>query len=450
MENISSRENFGSKFGIWAVAAGSAVGLGNIWRFPYLTGKNGGAAFIILYLFIVVFIGLSAMLCELAIGRRAQKNSFGAFKLLSPNGKWHYVGLLGVVASFMIFSFYSNVAGWTLEYIWQSVTGAFMGKSNQQLSQSFNLFIANGPRTIFWTLVFMLMTAFIVMSGITKGIEKYSKIMMPALFVIILILDIKALTLEGSNKGLEFLLYPDFSKITAGVVVDALGQAFFSLSLGMGVLITYGSYIGKKDNLGSTALSVSLTDTLVALLAGVMIFPAAFAFGIQADAGPGLAFISLPAIFQQMAGGQVFAFLFFVLLAIAALTSTISLLEVVVAYFVEELKMTRKKATLIAVASMSLLGILSSLSFGPLKEITLFGKTIFDLLEFTSSNLLLPIGGLFIVLFVGWFFTTKELQLELSNNGSLKARFFPVFLFIVKFIAPLAIILVFLNGLGLF
>jgi len=446
---VQERDSFSSKFGIIAAAAGSAIGLGNIWRFPYVAGENGGGAFLFIYLGFVLAIGIPVMLSEMIIGRSTQSNPVGAFSKLAPRKPWFLVGIMGVGAAFMILAFYAAVAGWTLEYLYQSIVNGFKGKSPGELTEMFTSFREGSSRPIIWFLVFMIMTASIVVSGIQKGIEKYTKILMPLLLLILVILSIRSLTLPGAGEGLRFLFKPDFSKITAGTFLEALGQAFFSLSIGMGTLITYGSYIRKNDNLANTVISVSLADTFIAILAGIAIFPAVFAFGIDPRAEEGLVFITLPSIFQQMTGGFFFSLLFFILLAVAALTSTISVLEVVVAYFVEELKMSRRKATIIATGLISILGLLAAGSWGWFENMTVFGQNVFGLLNFTSANILLPLGGFFIVLFVGWFMGRKIIQAELSNEGSLKARFRLVFMFLVKFIAPIAIAIVFLNKIGI-
>lgn len=451
MENfdVSKRDSFGSKIGVIAATAGSAIGLGNIWRFPYVTGENGGGAFLFVYLVFILAIGIPVMLSEFVIGRSAQLNPYGAFKKLAPGRPWFLIGIMGVGAAFMILAFYASVAGWTLEYIFQSVKNGFTGKSPDELSTMFDEFRQDSLRPVIWFLVFMGLTAWIVISGVRKGIEKYTKILMPILLVILVVLCIRAVTLPGAGAGLSFLFKPDFSKINAETILKALGQAFFSLSIGMGTLITYGSYINKNHNLATTAVSVSFADTLIAILAGIAIFPAVFAFGIDPGAEEGLVFITLPTIFQQMPGGYYFSLLFFVLLAVAALTSTISVLEVVVAYFVEELKMTRKKATIFATLSISVLGIVAAGSWGWFENFTLFGSNIFGLLNFTSANILLPLGGFFIVSFIGWYFGKGKTRREAGNKGALKARYLPAYMFIVKFIAPIAIALVFLNGLGI-
>lgn len=443
------RDSFSSKLGVIAAAAGSAVGLGNIWRFPYVTGENGGGAFLLIYLCFVFAIGFPVMLAEFTIGRRAQRNALGSFKKLAPGKPWYLIGLMGIVAAFMILAFYSTIAGWTLEYLVQAFANGFDGKNAEQLTRSFEVFQGGTFRPLLWQVVFMFLTAFIIYKGVKNGIEKYTKILMPLLIVLIIIICIRSLTLEGAKEGLDFLFRPDFSKIKLTVVLKALGQAAFSLSIGMGTLITYGSYIQKDNNLPVTALQVSLADTVIAILAGVMIFPAVFAFGINPAEGPGLVFIVLPNIFEQMAGGYYFAIIFFTLLSIAALTSTVSVLEVVVAYFSEELNMKRGKATIIAATAIGFVGVFATLSFGPLKNALIFGKTIFDWFDYLSANILLPLGAILIVIFVGWYLGKKNVRDELSNQGALKGKFVNTFMVIVKFIAPIAITLAFLYGLGL-
>jgi neurotransmitter:Na+ symporter, NSS family len=450
MANLpAGRDSFGSKFGIIAATAGSAIGLGNIWRFPYVTGENGGAAFLIIYLGFILIIGIPVMLSEFTIGRSAQLNAFGSFRKLAPGKPWYLVGLMGVAAAFMILSFYTAVAGWTLEYLYQSLVNGFKGLSSDELSDMYFSFIGGTWRPLLWFFVFMMLTSAIIMAGVQKGIEKYSKILMPLLFVLLLILAVRSLTLPGAMRGVEFLFKPDFSKITTTTILEALGQAFFSLSIGMGTLITYASYIQKNDNLGVTAVSVAFADTFIAILAGIAIFPAVFAFNIEPTSGEGLVYITLPNIFQQMPGGYVFSLMFFILLTVAALTSTISVLEVIVAFFVEELKMSRKAATLLAAGSVSVLGVLCVLSTSSLSDFEIFGFTVFGLMNFASANLLLPLGGLFIVLFVAWYLGREKVINELSNNGELKVRYLPFYIFVIKFLAPLAIAFIFLQGAGL-
>lgn len=452
MENQkgSERDTFSGRFAVVAAIAGSAVGLGNIWRFPYLMGENGGGAFLLVYLLCVIIIGIPVMTSEFVIGRHARLNPYGSFRKLAPGKPWYLIGLMGVVAAFMILAFYTTVAGWTLEYFYQAVTGNLSGKNDGELTAMFNSFISGSFRPLLWFLIFMGLTAFIIISGVKEGIEKYTKVMMPVLFILLIILGIRSVTLPGAKTGLEFIFRPDVSKITPNVILQALGQAFFSLSIGMGTLITYASYIKKSENLSSSAGLVILADTSVAVLAGIAIFPALFALGGTNTSGTGLAFIVLPAVFQKMPLGNIFAMIFFLLLAIAALTSTISVLEVIVAYLVEELRMTRRKATIAASLSVSVLGVVTVLSFGALKSFTVADKNVFEILEFLTSNIMLPLGGLCIVLFIGWFFSPSITKAELTNEGQLKGRLIPVFMFIVKFIAPLAIAMILLYSLGVF
>lgn len=447
--DLSNRGSFRSKFGIIAAAAGSAIGLGNIWRFPYIAGENGGAAFILIYLVFVFAIGVPVMLSEFVIGRSTQRNPFDAFKKLKPNSHWYFIGIMGIVAAFMISAFYGTVAGWTLEYLYQSIINGFIGKSANEIDQMFVAFNSTTLRPVMWQIIFMILTASIVLGGVEKGIEKYTKILMPLLLIIIIILDIRALLLPGAKEGVNFLFKPDISKINPKVILEALGQAFFSLSIGMGTLITYGSYINKKDNLGNSAVIVSIADTLIAILAGVAIFPIIFSFGLEPNGGVGLVFKILPNIFQQMTGGYIFAILFFILLTVAALTSSISILEVVVAFLVERLRMKRINATLFATISISYLGTLCAMSAGGFSDFRLFNKNFFDLLDSTASKILLPLGGCFIALFVGWFYGKGKTWKEISNAGKLKVGYLNIFMFLIKYIAPIAIALVFMNGLGI-
>ena len=446
-EEKNKRDGFGSKIGIIAAAAGSAIGLGNIYRFPCELGNNGGAAFLLVYLIVVVFLGIPVMLSELVIGRRGQSNAVGAFKKLAPKSAWPIVGYMGVLCGFIIFAFYSTISGWTLEYIVKSVSNSFQGKDLAAMEQDFSNFHDMGWRNVMWQAIFIFLTGFVVFKGVQNGIERYAKILMPVLLVILVILGVRSATLPGAKDGLVFLFKPDFSKITGKVLISALGQGFFSLSLGMGALITYGSYIKKDDNLTSTAFSVVLSDTLIALLAGIVIFPAAFSFGINPQAGMGLVFNTIPMIFNQMMGGYWFCIIFFVLLAIAALTSTISLLEVVVAYLSEELHIKRQWATVLACVATMLIGSFASLSLKSNTSLAFGGRTVFDWMDFISSNILLPLGGLLIVLFVGWRLGKSHFFDEVTNSGKLKSPLKRVILFIIRYLAPLAIIVIFISGL---
>lgn len=448
------RGNFGSKLGVILASAGSAVGLGNIWRFPYETGNHGGAAFILIYLGCILLLGLPIMIAEFLIGRHSQANTARAYQILAPGTQWRWVGRMGVLAGFLILGYYSVVAGWTLEYIFEAVSNSFAGKTPAEFISSFQSFSSNPWRPALWLTLFLLATHFIIVKGVEKGIEKSSKTMMPTLFIIILVLVGCSVTLPGASRGIEFLLKPDFSKVDGNVFLGAMGQAFFSLSLGMGCLCTYASYFSKDTNLTRTAFSVGIIDTFVAVLAGFIIFPAAFSVGIQPDAGPSLIFITLPNVFQQAFSGipvlaYIFSVMFYVLLALAALTSTISLHEVVTAYLHEEFNFTRGKAARLVTAGCILLGILCSLSLGVTKDFTIFGLGMFDLFDFVTAKLMLPLGGLLISIFTGWYLDKKLVWSEITNNGTLKVPIYKLIIFILKYVAPIAISVIFINELGL-
>lgn len=448
------RGNFGSKLGVILASAGSAVGLGNIWRFPYETGNHGGAAFILIYLGCILLLGLPIIIAEFLIGRHSQANTARAYQILAPGTQWRWVGRMGVLAGFLILGYYSVVAGWTLEYIFEAVSNSFAGKTPAEFISSFQSFSSNPWRPALWLTLFLLATHFIIVKGVEKGIEKSSKIMMPTLFIIILVLVGCSVTLPGASRGIEFLLKPDFSKVDGNVFLGAMGQAFFSLSLGMGCLCTYASYFSKDTNLTRTAFSVGIIDTFVAVLAGFIIFPAAFSVGIQPDAGPSLIFITLPNVFQQAFSGipvlaYIFSVMFYVLLALAALTSTISLHEVVTAYLHEEFNFTRRKAARLVTAGCILLGILCSLSLGVTKDFTIFGLGMFDLFDFVTAKLMLPLGGLLISIFTGWYLDKKLVWSEITNNGTLKVPIYKLIIFILKYVAPIAISVIFINELGL-
>ena len=446
------RASFGSKIGAILAAAGSAVGLGNIWRFPYEAGNHGGAAFILLYLACVFIMGMPIMIAEFTVGRRAKASTGRAFGLLANNSKWNVIGMLGVLAGLLILGYYSVVAGWTLEYILSSVTNGFADKKPEDFVAAFQSFSQDPIRPVVWLLAFLFFTHYIVVKGVKDGIEKSSKILMPVLFILIVVLAICSMALPNASKGLEFLLKPDFSKVNADVFLGAMGQAFFSLSLGMGCLSTYASYFGSDTRLGKTALSVGVIDTFVAILAGLIIFPAAFSVGIQPDAGPSLIFITLPNVFQQAFGGipflaMIFSLLFYVLLALAALTSTISLHEVVTAYLNERFKISRNRAAVLVTGFCVVTGILSSLSLGAW-DAKFFSLGFFDLLDFVTAKLMLPLGGLLVCLFVGWYLKRSVSYEELTNYGLQKAPYFPIYMFILRYFAPIAIILIFVNELG--
>jgi NSS family neurotransmitter:Na+ symporter len=440
-----SRGNWGSRAGFVLAASGSAVGLGNIWKFPYMAGENGGAAFLIVYLAIVFTIGISVMLCEFVIGRASERSPVGAYAKLR-GGAWPIAGFLGVAAGFIILSFYSVVAGWAVAYVFKSALGLLQTSDPAELSRLFGAFSSHPWEPILYHAAFMAMTVAVVIAGIEQGIERACKILLPLLFLIMVALAVRSLTLPGAMEGLKFYLYPDFSKVSAQTMNGALSQAFFSLSLGMGAMITYGSYLARHENLTRATLMVTLFDTAVAFTAGLVILPAVFAFSFDPSAGPGLVFITLPAVFAKMPAGVFFAVLFFILLTIAALTSAVSLLEVVVSYFVDQHGMPRNRSAAMAGGLIFLLGIPSSLSLGLWKDHTIAGKDFLSLMDYVGSNLLLPMGGIAVTLFVGWVILPRALE-EATSRG---AHAFPLarcWVFICRWIAPAAIGWILVGGL---
>ncbi|MBU5590890.1 sodium-dependent transporter [Clostridium sp. MSJ-4] len=443
------RDNFGSKLGVVAAAAGSAIGLGNIWKFPYITGVNGGAAFILVYLLCIFLIGIPVMLSEFALGRKNQVNAVETFKKLKPNSKWHLAGYLSVLTAFIILSFYSMIAGWVFSYILRSITGSFNSIPVEKLSEHFTTLISNPWEPLAFTLLVLVITAIVVFSGIQSGIEKFSKIVMPLLVVLILILMVRSFTLQGAYKGIEFLFKPDFSQLKLKGVLEALGHSFYTLSLGMAIILTYGSYIKKDVNLVSLSIQVALADTLIALMAGMVIFPAVFAYGLEPTYGPGLIFVTLPAVFKSMPFGNFFEFLFFILIAIAAITSTVSLMEAVVAFVSEKFKLTRGKSTVIILVLLYLLAIPSILSLGPLAGFKIGGKVFFDAMDFITSNIFLPIGGIVVCIFVGWIWGADKAVEEITSDGVYNFKFRYIYSILVRYIAPIAILFIFLYSLGI-
>ncbi|MDR3584650.1 MAG: sodium-dependent transporter [Desulfosporosinus sp.] len=449
-EMYAKREGFSSSIGVIAAVLGSAVGLGNIWKFPYVTGANGGAAFILVYLLCVALVGLPVMLSELLIGRHTKANAVGAFKALQPRRPWFLVGGAGVLSAFLIMAFYTTVAGWVYAYIFKAAGGMLVSTKPEDTSLAFKTLISGVAEPLFWQMFVLIVIGAIIMAGVTKGIERVTKLLMPLLFLLLLIIDIRSLTLPGAGVGLSFLFKPDFSKITVSVILAALGLAFFKLSVGMGAMITYGSYVDKNENLPKMAIKVALADTLVSLMAGIAIFPAVFAFGFKPDAGPKLLFIIIPTVFNSMPLGRLFMVLFFLLTAIAATGAMLSLLEVPIAYLTEQYQWTRRKATLLTILGIGLLGSTATLSNSLFAKVTVFGKTFFDFFDFATSNVLLPLGGIFIALFVGWQWNHTKVKLEMSNGGQLtNERLADAFIFLVKFIVPVAIALVLLAGLNI-
>lgn len=445
------RAQFATKLGVIATTVGSAVGLGNIWRFPFEAGAHGGGAFLIIDLFFIFIVGIPVVCAEFIIGRHTGSNVRGAFRALAPGKAWGIVGYLGLLASILILSFYSVVAGWTLEYIYRSVTGFGGVSSVDGLHAQFDSFATSDWRPVMWTLVFLAINYFILSRGVQKGIEKMSNIMMPLLFVILLIFCVNSLMMPAAAEGLAFLFKPDFSKVTPTVMLSAMGQAFFSLSLGLGCLITYSSYFNKRTPLLRTAGVMASLDTLVAILAGVIIFPAVFTFGMEPAAGPKLVFEILPSIFHHMPGAVIWSTLFFLLLFLASLSSTISMSEICIAYLTDEFGMSRRKATACNILLAMVLGTLCALSFGSLSDMTICGMTLFNLFDYVSSNILLPVGGMIISVFVGWVLDRSVTRSELTGEGS-GVRPWMVTLVVgcLRYVAPTCIALVFLFGLGVF
>lgn len=438
----AERDSFASSFGVLVALAGSAVGLGNLWRFPYLVGQNGGAAFILIYLGFVILVGMPVMLAEFIIGRRSQASARSAFRRLAPGSRWGIVGVLGIICCVFLLSFYSVVGGWSFEYLLKAIRFDFTSGNQEVLRTMFTSF----STSVWWPLIchtiFLGLTAGVVIVGVQNGIEKFSKIMMSMLFLIVIGIAIRSMTLPGSAPGLDYLFKPDWSKVTSQTFLSALGQAFFSLSLGSCLVITYASYVKKDAHIISLSAQTAASDTIFALIAGCAIMPAVFAFGISPGEGPDLVFITLPHIFSQMPMGGVIAIFFFLALLLAALTSAISILETIVSFCIEEFKLPRKVAVLLVFLLIWVLGALCSLSIGPLDGWKVFGKNIFDLFDFLSANFLMLIGGLLVVLFVGWKLGRENVFDEITNGGKLKLSpwVLKTILFLIRFVAPAALI----------
>ena len=452
------RENFGSKLGAILAAAGSAVGLGNVWRFPIETGQNGGAAFIIIYVCCIIVFGLPIMTSEFMIGRYTHANTAGAFRIVSNGSIWKWVGRMGVFTGWFILCYYVVVGAWTLHYTYLSVTNAFHEVPAKQYENIFGDFVANPWIPTLWLFLFIGVIHFVITRGVQSGIERSAKLMMPTLFIITIFLAVCSISLPGASKGLEFLLKPDWSKVDSTTVLEAMGQAFYSLSLAMGCLCTYASYFDKKTPLAKSAVNVSMIDTLIAIMAGFIIFPSVFNIGMDPNdvgVGAGLTFVSLPNVFQQALGdgsilAVIFSTAFYILLFVAALTSAISLHEVATAYVTEEFNMSRKKGATLVTSTILVLGTLCSLSFGPLSHVTLFDRNIFEMFDDFSGRFLLPIGGMLISIFAGWVLDRKLYRDEISNGGDLKTPYFKMLIFSLRYITPIAIALVFLDQLGAF
>ena len=444
-----SRDSFGSRFGALVAMAGSAVGLGNLWRFPYLVGENGGAAFIIVYILLSFLICLPIFISEFVIGRRSQKNAYAAFRDLSGGSAWRWVGLFTIIVPLVVLSYYSVIGGWSVDYLLKSAAFAFESASQSAMSTMFSDFVSSTWGPLLAHTGFLLVTTLIVVVGIKDGIEKFSKVMMPLLFFMVLAIAIYSMTLPGAKAGLDYLFNPDFSKITGKACAAALGQAFFSLSLGFGTIMTYASYVDKKENILFQSTATAVSDLMFALIAGMAIMPAVFAFGLNPQSGPGLVFETLPFVFGQMPAGGFVAILFFLALLVAALTSSISMLEVAVAYLVEEKGFSRVWACVVLFVVCWVVGAICSLSFGPLSGVKIGGGNLFDFFDNLSSNILMTLGSLLTVLFVGWRLKKTDVYDEFTNGGTLSrnAKLFGVLWFLIRYICPLAIISIFVSGL---
>lgn len=449
-----TREVWGSKLGFTLAAAGSAVGLGNIWRFPYILGENGGAAFLFVYLACIAIIGVPVLIAEILIGRTGKRNPVGSFKALTKSKFWPYVGGMGILAGFMILSFYAVVAGWSFGYIIEAIKGSVLSYSSpDQAAEHFTFLISDVSWILAMFIIFMLLTMLVVYFGVQKGIERGSKIMMPALFILLIIVMIKGITMEGSSAGIEFLFAPDWTKISTNSILLALGQAFFTLSLGMGAMLTYGSYMSDNDNILVSSVQIIILDTLVAVIAGAAIFTAVFSTGLNPSEGAGLIFHTLPVVFSKMVGGYIFSIIFFILLSIAALTSTISLMEVITAYFVDELNWKRHNAVVVFGIITIIFGIPSALSFNVLSDFTIYELTIFGIFEYLTANIMLPLGGLLIAIFIAYHWKFDKAIPELKKGAEKLFDKNPWLTtgwkILIKYFAPALIFLVLLQSLGI-
>ncbi|WP_024302513.1 sodium-dependent transporter [Pseudogulbenkiania sp. MAI-1] len=446
-----TRDAFSSSFGVLAATLGSAVGLGNIWKFPYVTGANGGAGFLVIYLLATLLVGLPVMISEIMLGRKAKSDAVTALRTLAPAGQpWWLIGAFGVLAAFLIMAFYTEVAAWVFAYVFKALRGDILSSDPAVTSAAFKSLIADPVQSLLWQWGVLLLIGGILLLGVAKGIEAVTKKLMPLLFVLLLVIGARSLTLPGATQGLSFLFTPDWSKITGEVVLVAMGLAFFKLSIGMGTMITYGSYFRDDQNVPATTLRVMSADLFVSMLAGIAIFPAVFSFGFQPGAGPALLFITIPAVFAGMPFGHVFMVLFFVLAAVAATGAMLSLLEVPVSVMAGRFGISRTRATLFNLLLLALIGSTCALSNSVLADVKLFGMTFFDLFDYLTSNILLPLGGIFICLFVSWVWGKRNMAEALSNQGVLdNGKVVSGLYGLLKLVTPVLILLVMLKGLGL-
>ncbi|MEO8599155.1 MAG: sodium-dependent transporter [bacterium] len=448
----AKRDGFTSSFGVLAATLGSAVGLGNIWKFPYLTGANGGAGFLLVYLLATLLIGLPVMIAEITIGRQAKANPITALQTLAPKGQpWWLIGAFGMLAAFLILSFYSEVVAWVFAYVFKAIGGSILSSDRNVTEAAFSALISDPWQSVLWQWGVLSLMGGILLLGVTKGIEALTKKLMPLLFLLLLLLCAVSLTLDKATEGLAFLFNPDFSKITTSVVLTAMGLAFFKLSIGMGTMMTYGSYFRDDQNIPVTTFRVMSADLCVSMLAGIAIFPAVFTFGFTPAAGPALVFITIPAVFSQIPMGQILMVVFFVLTAVAATGAMLSLLEVPVAILHERFNLSRSKATLLTLALLSLPASGAALTNSLLTDFKPFGRNLFDLFDFLSSNVILPTGGIAIAIFVGWFWSFDKFSQALSNRGQLQnQRLVRTTFFLLRYVSPLLILIVMFKGLSIF
>ncbi|WP_070121234.1 sodium-dependent transporter [Bacillus marinisedimentorum] len=448
---MKKHEQWTSKLGFILAAAGSAIGLGAIWKFPYMTGANGGGAFLLLFLLFTVLIGAPMLLAEFIIGRNTQKDAVSSYRSIDPDGKWHYIGYIGILTSLLILSFYSVAGGWILSYLIRALTGSTAGLTSSEYDALFGTIISNPAESLTAQFIFLALTVFVVAGGIKDGIEKASKLMMPSLFILFIILAVRSLTLDGAAEGLNFFLMPDWNDVSGETAIMALGQAFFALSVGVSVMVTYSSYLGKNESLTRSVTSVVSMNILISLLAGLVIFPAVFTFGFEPGEGPGLVFVVLPAVFNELAFGNIFFLLFLVLLLFATLTSAFSILEILVSAVAKNDRAKRKKWAWLGGLIVFIAGIPSNLSNGVLADVMIFGKTVFDLIDYITSNILLPTGGLLIALFIAFKMKKPVLEQEFhAGNARPMDWTFTVWYMLIRFVVPAAIVLIFLNVLGVF
>ena len=448
--NHRNSERFSTGIGVLMATLGSAVGLGNIWKFPYLTGSNGGAAFLIVYIICTILVGFPILVAEHMLGRKGRGDAVSTFENVAPKSSWWVIGASGILAAFLIMAFYTEVAGWVFAYVFKSFGSGLLSTDPEVTSSIFASLVGNPVQSLIWQWIVLAVVGAIIMLGVAKGIEGTTKRLLPILALLLIIIGIRSITLPGAGQGLSFLFKPDFSKITAPVILTAMGLAFFKLSIGMGCMLTYGSYYSDDQNIPKNAARVVAADLTVSILAGIAIFPAVFSFGFEPAAGTQLLFITIPSVFASMPLGGVFMVAFFLLTAFAAIGAMISLVEVVVAFLVNRTKLGRKKSTLITVVSMAVVGSLAALSNSTMANVTVFGKSFFDLYDYVSSNILLPVGGLMIAIFATWVWGWPRFKAALSNDGALANEGVLKAVYnILKFVSPVLVAIILLTGLNI-